>query len=66
MDVFVILILSLYVSGRSFMMECIGNCVWFFRMCKGGFGCSSSGGGGGCALYSLAFESTMILYFTFF
>ena len=40
------LFLSLYVPGRSFIMECIGNSVWFLRMCNGGFGCSSGGGGG--------------------
>jgi hypothetical protein len=44
---FVILCLSLYVPGRSLIVVSIGNCVGFFRMCKGGFGCSSGGGGGG-------------------
>jgi len=36
-------------------MVCIGNCEWFYRMCRGGFGCSSGGGGGGgggCVLCS--------------
>ena len=43
------------MPGQSFIMECIGNCVWFFRLCRGGFGCShgGGGGGGGCALCSL-------------
>ena len=35
---------------RSFIIECIGNCTWFFRMCGGGFGYSGGGGGGGCVL----------------
>ena len=35
-------------------MVCIGNCVWSFRMCKGGSRYSSGGGGRGCALCALS------------
>ena len=44
----------MHVPGRSFVIVYMGNCVWFLRMCRGGFGCSrgGGGGGGGCVLCS--------------
>ena len=43
---FVILYLSLYVHGRSFIMLCIGKCVGSLSMYRGGFGYSNGSGGG--------------------
>ena len=37
--------------------------MWFFRMCRGGLGCSSGGGGGGgCALCSRVLVGMFWLY----
>jgi hypothetical protein len=52
---FVILFLSLKMWGWSLIMECIGNCVWFFWMCGGGFGYVGSVGGRGWLLCLLVF-----------
>ena len=41
---FVILYLSVYVHGRSFLMLCIGKCVGSLSKCGGGFGCSNDSG----------------------
>ena len=41
-------------------MEWIGNCVWFFGMCGGGFGYSGGGGSGedrGCSFWFLVIAS---------
>ena len=43
---FVILYLSVYVHGRSFLMVFIGKCVGSLSMYGGGFGCFNHSGGG--------------------
>jgi hypothetical protein len=43
---FVILYLSVYMPGRSFLMLCIGKCVGSLNMYGSGFGCSNGSGGG--------------------
>ena len=50
--------------GRSFIIECIGNCMWFFWMCEGGFGYSGGGGGGRvCIVSTCSCVYVMVLYF---
>ena len=41
-----ILYLSVYMVGWSFLMLCIGKCVGSLSMYGGGFGCSNGSGGG--------------------